>query len=107
MIFATVGRIFNPPPAKVHGRLTMTIPTLADTRDGRQADKVKNTCNECAKLLAAHLYRWEKKYPEKSTVKTWNVESQCFLGMDIADFQNFLMTHFSLRTADGREWLMD
>jgi hypothetical protein len=101
-----VSRIFTP-PAKLPGRLTMVIPSLADLRDGRQAEKVAAQCRECAKLLAAHLYVWRKAFPEKTTVKNWSKETQSFVGMNIEDFQNFLMADFTLKTTDGREWLAD
>jgi hypothetical protein len=102
--FAT--SLFTPPP-KVQGRLTMVIPTLRDIRDGRQSEKVRNQCRECAKLLAAHLYVWRKPFPEKATVKSWNKESLCFQGMDIDLFAGYLMTNFTLRTEDNHEWLLD
>lgn len=105
-LICAVSRIWSPPP-KVQGRQTMTIPSLADIRDGRHSEKVRNQCRDCAKLLATHLYVWRKPYPEKATVKTWSKESQSFVGMNIQDFQNYLMTNFTLKTADGREWLAD
>jgi hypothetical protein len=106
LIWASVSRIFTPPP-KVAGRRTMTIPSLADVRDGRQAERVAAQCRECAKLLAAHLYVWRKPFPEKATVKKWNKETMSFVGLNIEDFQNLLMANFILKTSDGREWLAD
>jgi hypothetical protein len=100
-----VSRIFTPPP-KLPGRERMIIPSLSDTRSLQQA-KVDSQCAECAKLLAAHLYRWVKPYPEKSTIKTWNPKSLCFTGMDLDLFRDYLMQHFTLATQDGREWLLD
>jgi hypothetical protein len=106
LIFATVSRLWTP-PAKVPGRLTMIIPALRDLRDGGQADKVAAQCRECAHLLARHLYVWRKPFPDKATVKQFNKETMSFTGMNLEDFQNFLMTYFTLKTADGREWLAD
>jgi hypothetical protein len=40
-------------------------------------------------------------------VKNWSRETQSFIGMTIEDFQNYLMANFTLKTADGKEWLMD
>jgi hypothetical protein len=95
------------PPAKLPGRLTMVIPSIRDINDGRQAEKVRTHCAACAQHLAAHLYVWRKAYPEKTTVKHWSKETQSFIGMNITDFQNFLMANFTLKTTDGREWLLD
>jgi hypothetical protein len=95
------------PPAKLPGRLTMVIPSLADLRDGRQSEKVRSQCAEVATLLAAHLYVWRKPFPEKATVKKWNMETMSFVGLNIEDLQNLLMSNFILKTADGREWLAD
>jgi hypothetical protein len=101
-----VSRIFTPPP-KIHTRLTIVIPSLADVRNCTQADKVHSQCQLCAKLLASHLYVWRKSFPERTTVKQWGKKTMSFTGMNIEDFQNFLMANFKLKTMDGREWLLD
>jgi hypothetical protein len=95
------------PPAKLPGRQTMVIPTLRDTRDGIQSERVAAQCRECAKLLAPHLFVWRKPFPEKATLKQWNKGTISFTGMNIDDFGNFLMAHFTLKTEDAREWLAD
>jgi hypothetical protein len=95
------------PPAKLPGRLTMIIPSLADVRNCAQADRVTVQCREAAQLLAAHLYVWRKPPPGKATVKQWNKETMSFTGMNITDFQNFLMANFNLVTADNHPWLLD
>jgi hypothetical protein len=105
-LLSYVSRAFTPPP-KLPGRLTMVIPVLRDINDGRMSAKVAAQCRECAKQLAAHLYVWRKQFPERTTVKKWSKETQSFIGMNITDFQNFLMANFTLKTTDGREWLAD
>src|ERR1700693_1049962 len=97
LISATVGRLFHAPPPPIQGRQKMLIPNIKDIRNSLQSAKVQAQCAECARLLASHLYRWKKPYPEKSTVKSWSTESQSFLGMDISLFQQYLIQHFSLR----------
>lgn len=101
-----VSRIFTP-PAKAPGRQTMIIPNLRDLRDERQSATVQAQCQQCAQLLAGHLYVWRKQPPERSTVKSWSTETQSFVGMTIEDFANFLMANFTLRTATGKEFLLD
>lgn len=95
------------PPAKIHGRERMIIPSIKEMGNARYTDKVSAQCRECAKLLAGHLYRWVKPYPEKATLKSWNAHGQCFVGMDIDVFANYLMQRFDLRTDDNHEWLLD
>jgi hypothetical protein len=102
----SVSRIFTP-PAKVPGRQTMIIPSLRDLRDGRQAAKVQAQCQLCARQLAGRLYVWRKPPPDRSTLKLWNVETASFTGMTIEDFATFVMANFTVKTADGREWLLD
>jgi hypothetical protein len=53
------------------------------------------------------LYVWRKPYPEKATVNSWSSDTQSFVGMTIEDFANFVMANFTLKTANGREWLLD
>jgi hypothetical protein len=108
MIFATVGRIFHPAiNPRLQGKERMIIPSLRDLSSSRHSAKVEKQCREAAKLLAGHLYIWRKPFPEKSTVKIWNTESLSFVGMNIEDFQNFLIEHFVLVTDDNRQWLLD
>jgi hypothetical protein len=85
----------------------MTIPCLRDLRDGAQATKVQGQCAACAMQLAGSLYVWRKPFPGKATVKSWSTETQSFVGMTIEDFATFLMANFTLKTADGKEWLLD
>jgi hypothetical protein len=85
----------------------MIIPSLRDLRDGRQAALVQSQCQLCAKQLVAHMYLWRKQPPERSTLKLWNVETASFTGMTIEDFATFVMANFTVKTADGREWLLD
>jgi hypothetical protein len=96
-----------PPPPKLPTRPTMIIPTIADVRNCTQAEKVQSQCRECSKLLAPHLYVWHKPFPEKPTVKRWNPDSLSFTGMDLNLFAGYLMQQFTLKTADGKEWLLD
>jgi hypothetical protein len=96
------------PPAKVHGKLiTMIIPSLQDTRNERMKEKVDTQCRECSRLLSTHLFVWRKPFPEKPSLKSWSKEGLCFQGMNIEDFQNYVMQHFNLVTADNRPWLLD
>jgi hypothetical protein len=101
-----VSRLWTP-PAKIPGRKVMVIPYIKDINNSLQAGTVAAQCQQCAKQLAGHLYVWRKPYPEKATVKNWSTETQSFVGMSIEDFANFLMANFTLRTADGKEWLLD
>ena len=102
-----VSQLWTSPPKAAGGRLTMIIPTLRDIRDERQAATVAAQCRLCASQLVPHMYVWRKQPPERSTLKLWNVETASFTGMSIEDFANFVMSHFQLKTSDGREWLLD
>jgi hypothetical protein len=106
LVIRYISRLWTP-PAKVPGRPTMIIPSLRDLRDGGQAAKVKFQCEQCAMQLAGSLYVWRKAFPGKATVKSWSTDTQSFVGMTIEDFANFLMANFTLKTADGKEWLLD
>ena len=88
-------------------RQAMTVPHLRDCSNWRKNDEVRALCRRCAEQLSTHLYRWPKEWPSLSTIKTWNRQEKRFLGMDLSLFQEFIMDHFSIRTADNREWLLD
>ena len=105
-LMCTVSRIFSPPP-RLQGRQRMIIPSLRDTRNERMTVKVDAQCKDCATLLAGHLYRWVKPFPEKATLKSWSADGRCFQGMDIEVFQNYVMEHFDLCTDDNHPWLLD
>ena len=98
---------FGGTPPGEDNRPIMTVPYLRDCDNWRKADQEKALCRRCAEQLATHLYRWEKKWPALSTVKTWDEKEKRFLGMDLSLFQEFIMNRFSVRTADNREWLLD
>jgi hypothetical protein len=106
LIALTLRRIFTPAP-KASVRPTMIIPSLRDLRDGRQAATVQSQCQQCAKQLAGRLYVWPKPFPGKATVKSWSTDTQSFISMTIEDFANFVMANFTLKTSDGKEWLLD
>jgi hypothetical protein len=48
-----------------------------------------------------------RQLPERSNLKLWNVETMSFIGMTIEDFATFVMANFTVKTADGKEWLLD
>jgi hypothetical protein len=85
----------------------MVVPFLRDIGDWRKADLVKAQHQKCAQQLASHLFRWERQFPSLSTIKTWNIAEKKFLGMDLSLFINFIQNHYSIRTADHHEWLLD
>jgi len=95
------------PPAKIPGRKVMVIPYIKDINDSLQAGRVAAQCQLCAEQLRGHLFVWRKQFPERSTVKSWSTETRSFVGMTIEDFANFVMANFTLKTADGKEWLLD
>jgi hypothetical protein len=85
----------------------LIVPYLRDSDDCTKQDKVKEQCRKCVHQLVSHLFRWEKSFPSHSTLKTWDQEQKRFLGLDLEGFQDYLMSHFSIRTEDGRQWLLD
>lgn len=99
--------LFRPPAVQPYSREKMIIPNLQDCRNERMKEKVDAQCRECSRLLATHLFVWRKPFPEKPTLKSWSRESQCFQGMDIEVFQNYVMQNFNLVTADNHPWLLD
>jgi hypothetical protein len=101
-----VSRLWNP-PQRVPGRKVMVIPFIRDINNSLQAGTVAAQCAACAKQLAGSLYVWRKPFPGKATVKSWSTDTQSFVGMSIEDFATFLMANFTLKTADGKEWLLD
>jgi hypothetical protein len=101
-----VSRIWTP-PQRVPGRKVMLIPFIKDINNSLQAGTVAAQCERCAMQLAGSLYVWRKPFPGKATLKSWSTDTQSFVGMTIEDFANFLMAHFTLKTADGTEWLLD
>jgi hypothetical protein len=78
-------RVLNPAARNPGSRPkpTMIIPSFSDLRDGSQSEKVRRQCHACARLLSEHLYRWERTFPQKSLVKTWDTGTMSFVGMDI------------------------
>jgi hypothetical protein len=84
----------------------MTVPTLRDCDNYLKEDLVRQICRKCAEQLAPLLYRWEKSFPSKSCLKTYDKAQKCFLSMDLDLFQSFIEDYFSVRTAD-HEWLLD
>jgi hypothetical protein len=101
-----MSRIWTP-PAKTPGRQVMVIPYLRDLNSSLQAARVDAQCQLCAQQLAAQLFVWRKPPPERTVLKSWSNDTQSFVGMTIEDFALFLMANFTLRTADGKEWLAD
>jgi hypothetical protein len=99
-------RLFSGTP-RIKGKPIMIVPYLAAIRDVRQADTVSAQCRECSRLLASHLYVWRRAFPQKSTLKFWNVEDCCFSGMDLDLFIRFLTEHYRFFTEDSREWNLD
>jgi hypothetical protein len=93
--------------AKDDARPVMIAPFIKDCEDGRKADLVTAQCRNCAEQLSAHLFVWRKVYPSMTMVKSWDASQKKFLGMDIALFQDFIESHFSVRTSDQREWRLD
>jgi hypothetical protein len=85
----------------------LTVPYLRDCDDGRKAELVRQICRKAAEQLSTHLFKWEKQYPSKSCVKSYDPVQRKFLGMNIALFQDFIMNHYSVRTPDGNQWLLD
>lgn len=85
----------------------MIVPYLKDTNAESKQELVKSICHRCAEQLSVHLFKWERKFPSRSTVKTWSASEGKFLNMDLSLFQEFIMNHFSVRTADNQEWMLD
>jgi hypothetical protein len=88
-------------------REVMVIPYLKDCDDWRKADQVKAQCHRCAEQLAPYFYRWEKKFPERSTVKTWDACERKFRGVDLDLFTLLIEERFRIDTADHRQWRLD
>jgi hypothetical protein len=85
----------------------MLVPTLQDLDDYLKEDLVRQICRKCAIQLSVHLFIWKKEFALKDTIKTWCPIERKFLGMDLSLFQEFMQDHFSVRTADHQEWLLD
>jgi hypothetical protein len=85
----------------------MIVPYLQAIRDARQANIVSAQTKECSRLLASQLYVWRRDFPQKSTLKFWNVEDCCFSGMDLDSFIGHLTEHYRFFTEDSREWILD
>ena len=85
----------------------LTVPYLRDADNEMKQTEVRAQCRKCAEQLTGHLFKWERLSPLRSTLKTWDQAQKRFCGMDIEDFQTYLMSHFSIRTADNRQWLLD
>jgi hypothetical protein len=105
-LLCAVRRTFLQPP-KIKAKPTMVIPSFADLRDGSQTAKVQAQCQQCAKQLASHVYRWERSFPQKSLIKRWEPETLSFVTVDLDNFSNYLTQHFALYTDDGSRWLAD
>jgi hypothetical protein len=105
-LLRAVRRVFLQPP-KIKGKPTMIIPSFADLRDGSQTEKVQAQCQQCAKQLASHLYRWERSFPQKSLIKIWEPGTLSFVTVDLDSFGCYLMQHYALYTDDGNRWLAD
>lgn len=88
-------------------RPVLVVPYLKDCNDFRKEEQVRQICRKCADQLSAHLFVWRKTFPSRSTIKTWCSDEKKFLGMDLSLFQDFIHNHFSVRTADNLEWLLD
>jgi hypothetical protein len=101
-----IRRLFRQPP-KIKGKPILVIPYLSAIRDARQADTVTAQTKECSRLLASHLYVWRRSFPQRSTLKFWNVEDCCFSGMDLDFFISYLTTNYRFHTEDSREWILD
>jgi hypothetical protein len=101
-----VSRIWTP-PQRVPGRKVMVIPFIKDINSTVQAGTVTAQCAACAKQLAGILYVWRKPFPGKATVKSWSTDTHSFVGMTIEDFATFVMANFTVKTSDGKEWLLD
>jgi hypothetical protein len=86
---------------------TMVIPHLKDADNFRCEDKVRQICRKCAEQLSAHLFRWAKQWPSRSTLKTYDKAQRRFVGLDLSLFQDYLMNHFIIKTPDGNQWLLD
>jgi hypothetical protein len=85
----------------------LRVPNLRDLDDYNKENEVRQICRKCAEQLAPHLFRWEKSFPSMSTVKSWDKAQGRFVGMDLDLFQSFIEDHFSVRTADNKEWRCD
>lgn len=85
----------------------MVVPFIADSDAWLKQAEVKAQCQRCAQQLAKHLFVWRKPFPSKDTLKSWDKAQRCFIGMNLEDFQLFVLDHFSVRTADHHEWLLD
>jgi len=68
---------------------------------------VKAQCHACAQQLTKHLYKWERAFPQKSLIKTWDTETLSFVTMDLDRLTDYLVRNFILRTDDGDRWLAD
>jgi hypothetical protein len=89
------------------GKPTLLVPYLKDCGDFHKQAEVTAQCKKCAVALATHLFVWRKVFPSKSAVKFWCPTEKKFLGMSLQDFQNFVNNHYSIRTADHKEFLLD
>jgi hypothetical protein len=107
MLFLTnLLRIFHR-PARPKSKPIMIVPYLTAIRDSRQADIVAAQAKECSRQLASHLYVWRRAFPQRSTLKFWNVEDCCFSGMDLDSFISYLTANYRFFTEDSREWILD
>ena len=88
-------------------RPTLTVPFISDCDNWHKTDEVKAICQRAAKQLADHLFRWDRQWPARPRVVTWDHREKRFLGMDMALFQERVMGWFTIKTPDGREWALD
>jgi hypothetical protein len=85
----------------------MVVPFIADSDAWIKQESVKAMCRKAAEQLSKYLFVWRKPFPSKDTIKSWCSIEKRFQGMDLGDFQDFVLDHYSVRTADHQQWLLD
>ena len=88
-------------------RPILVVPFIRDCRDFRQEEKVKALSRKCAEQLAPYLFRWDRQFPNKPTVKFWDASQRRFLGFEPDTFCLFLEKRFRIQTRDGQSWRLD